>query len=129
MSQALPTYLCVRRSSKHCVDRPFIDGIFESLCEVAPVGKASRARANGNVTAQIFWLKTRARWRETPVELRHSGSIGSKELDDYSDEELIAIIQTELSVLATKTITSDAKEPPGSPAPAGRTPRLVYPVG
>ena len=29
----------------------------------------------GNVTAQIFWLKTRARWRETPVELKHSGSV------------------------------------------------------
>src|SRR4051812_15098515 len=25
---------------------------------------------NGNVTAQIFWLKTRARWKETPSEHR-----------------------------------------------------------
>jgi hypothetical protein len=27
---------------------------------------------NGNVTAQIFWLKTRAKWREAPMELQHS---------------------------------------------------------
>ena len=26
---------------------------------------------NGNVTAQIFWLKTRARWREVPSEHLH----------------------------------------------------------
>jgi hypothetical protein len=47
---------------------------------------------NGNVTAQIFWLKTRAQWRETPVELKHSGSIARKDLAEYSDAELLAII-------------------------------------
>jgi hypothetical protein len=47
---------------------------------------------NGNVSAQIFWLKTRARWRETPLELQHSGSIGRKELSEYSDADLLAII-------------------------------------
>jgi hypothetical protein len=26
---------------------------------------------NGNVSAQIFWLKTRAQWKETPSEHRH----------------------------------------------------------
>src|SRR5215467_8400045 len=36
---------------------------------------------NGNVTAQIFWLKTRARWREGPFELRHSGSIATEDLN------------------------------------------------
>ena len=46
---------------------------------------------NGNVTAQIFWLKTRARWRETPVELQHSGSIGRKDLAEYSDAELVIL--------------------------------------
>ena len=38
------------------------------------------AARNRNVTAQIFWLKTRARWRETPMELRHSGSIARKDV-------------------------------------------------
>ena len=42
----------------------------------------------GNVTAQIFWLKTRARWRETPTELRHSGALGSYDLHEMSDTEL-----------------------------------------
>jgi hypothetical protein len=40
---------------------------------------------SGNVTAQIFWLKTGARWRETPVELKHSGSIRHKEMHEYTD--------------------------------------------
>lgn len=56
---------------------------------------------NGNVTAQIFWLKTRARWRETPVELQHSGSIGRRELADFTDAELIAIIGSTVDVPAT----------------------------
>jgi hypothetical protein len=29
---------------------------------------------SNNVAAQIFWLKTRARWKEAPTELRHGGS-------------------------------------------------------
>lgn len=29
---------------------------------------------HNNVSAQIFWMKTRARWKETPTELRHGGS-------------------------------------------------------
>ena len=47
---------------------------------------------NGNVSAQIFWLKTRAKWRETPVELKHSGFIARKELSEYSDEELLSFL-------------------------------------
>jgi hypothetical protein len=41
---------------------------------------------NGNVTAQIFWLKTRARWKETPSEHQHTGTfatfhaVGAREL-------------------------------------------------
>src|SRR6185312_16083761 len=40
---------------------------------------------NGNVTAQIFWLKTRARWREVPTELRHSGSVRTRDISEISD--------------------------------------------
>ena len=43
---------------------------------------------NGNVTAQIFWLKTRARWKEAPTELRHSGSSGTCDLNELSDDQL-----------------------------------------
>ena len=33
-----------------------------------------QAVEQGNVNAAIFWLKTRARWKEPPQELRHGGS-------------------------------------------------------
>jgi hypothetical protein len=41
---------------------------------------------NGNVTAQIFWLKTRARWKEVPAEFKYSEVIGT--FDVNSDEDL-----------------------------------------
>src|SRR5215207_1505169 len=44
---------------------------------------------SGNVTAQIFWLKTRARWRETPTELKHSGSIARRDVSEMTDQELM----------------------------------------
>ena len=50
----------------------------ETKANAQVAGFLFNAAKNGNVTAQIFWLKTRARWRETPVELKHSGSIGAK---------------------------------------------------
>lgn len=43
---------------------------------------------NGNVAAQIFWLKTRAKWREQPTELRHSGVVGHYDLSRASDDDL-----------------------------------------
>jgi hypothetical protein len=46
------------------------------------------------VTAQIFWLKTRARWRETRVELRHSGAVATRHLSQLTDEQLMAVIGT-----------------------------------
>lgn len=36
---------------------------------------------NGNVTAQIFWLKTRARWKEQPNEHMHVGAFEHREVD------------------------------------------------
>lgn len=42
----------------------------------------------GNVTAQIFWLKTRARWKEPPAEHQHSGAIGQYDLTKVSDADL-----------------------------------------
>jgi hypothetical protein len=47
---------------------------------------------NGNVTAQIFWLKTRASWRETPLEHRHTGAFGTLDLRAMSDAELEKIV-------------------------------------
>jgi hypothetical protein len=59
----------------------------------------------------MFWLKTRAKWRETPMELRHSGVIARRELCEYSDQELMDMLQTMTSEvgLAAKTIEADVK--------------------
>jgi hypothetical protein len=66
----------------------------ETKANAQVAGFLFNAARTGNVTAQIFWLKTRARWRETPLELRHSGSVGRRELSEITDEELIAIIHS-----------------------------------
>ena len=74
-------------------------------------GYLYNAAKGGNVTAQIFWLKTRAKWRETPVELRHSGSIGRKDLSELSDDELFGIIcSVGIDLALPKTI--DARPEP-----------------
>src|SRR5213592_1470897 len=100
----------------------------ETKANAQVAGFLFNSARTGNVTAQIFWLKTRARWRETPMELRHSGSIGRKEMCEYTDEELMAIIRegvAEHGLAAIKTINADAEEAPCSPAPAASPPRLV----
>ena len=65
---------------------------------------------NGNVSARIFWLKTRARWREVPMALKHSGSIQRKDLSELSDEELMTIIAA-VGLTPAKTIEGSATPP------------------
>jgi hypothetical protein len=86
---------------------------------------------NGSVSAQIFWLKTRARWRETTVELQHSGSIATQEdLTKLSDEELMArinVLAADLGYSKMKLI--EQPKPTNSPVQNGHsTPGLVSPV-
>jgi len=64
----------------------------ETKANAQVAGFLFNAAKNGNVTAQIFWLKTRARWREVPVELKHSGSIDRRDVTQMTDEELMARI-------------------------------------
>lgn len=64
----------------------------ETKANAQVAGFLFNAARTGNVTAQIFWLKTRAKWRETPLELRHSGSIGRRDLSELTDEDLMVII-------------------------------------
>ena len=64
----------------------------ETKANAQVAGYLFNAAKSGNVTAQIFWLKTRARWRETPLELRHSGTVGRKQLSEISDEDLWTMI-------------------------------------
>jgi hypothetical protein len=64
----------------------------EAKANAQVAGFLFNSAKNGNVSAQIFWLKTRAQWRETPVELKHSGVIGRKDVSEWTDEELDARI-------------------------------------
>ena len=61
----------------------------ETKANAQVAGFLFNAAKNGNVTAQIFWLKTRARWREVPVELKHSGSIERMDVKKMTDQELM----------------------------------------
>lgn len=79
----------------------------ETKANAQVAGFLFNAAKNGNVTAQIFWLKTRAKWRETPMELKHSGSIRGRDLSELSDEELLSMISglsAEIALASSKTI-------------------------
>jgi len=97
----------------------------ETKANAQVAGFLFNAAKTGNVTAQIFWLKTRAKWRETPMELKHSGSIARKDLSEISDEELMSMIDTLGAGLAPmKTI--DMEPDPSSAAPSeGNVLRLM----
>jgi hypothetical protein len=87
----------------------------EAKANAQVAGFLFNAAKNGNVTAQIFWLKTRAKWRETPMELRHSGAIARKALSELSDEELMDMIRTaasDLGLASVKTIEGDPRSFP-----------------
>lgn len=51
---------------------------------IAVGGALYKSAMGGNVTAQIFWCKTRLRWRETDrLELQHSGEIEQTRKDIF----------------------------------------------
>src|SRR5688572_17315183 len=99
----------------------------ETKANAQVAGFLFNSARSGNVSAQIFWLKTRARWRETPVELKHSGSIGRRDLSELTDEDLLNIIgsvATELQAEPPAMLVEDATS-----AVIEDNPRLVrFPV-
>ena len=99
----------------------------ETKANAQVAGFLFNAAKNGNVTAQIFWLKTRAKWRETPMELKHSGSIARKDLSEISDEELMSMIYTLGAGVGLAPIkTLDAELEPSCPEPCeGNVLRLM----
>jgi hypothetical protein len=102
-------------------------GFRETKANAQVAGYLFNAAKNGNVTAQIFWLKTRAKWRETPVELKHSGSIGTRDLSQVSDEELwqmITKLDKEVGLASTRMIDGNAT-PVGQDDGEGNRLRLV----
>ena len=60
----------------------------ETKANAQVAGFLFSAAKNGNVTAQIFWLKTRARWKEPSAERKHSGSLGTYDMTKVSDADL-----------------------------------------
>ena len=48
---------------------------------------------NGNVTAQIFWLKTRARWKEAPSEHIHQTAVDNIDVSYLTSETLNRALQ------------------------------------
>jgi hypothetical protein len=46
----------------------------------------------GNVTAQIFWLKTRARWKEPATDHNVTAAVATTDLSSCSDAELEAML-------------------------------------
>jgi hypothetical protein len=68
----------------------------ETKANAQVAGFLFNAARNGNVTAQIFWLKTRARWKETPSEHWHSGAVGTFDITQLTDAALERIIGSEV---------------------------------
>ena len=62
----------------------------EAKANAQVAGFLFNSAKNGNVTAQIFWLKTRARWREVPTALEHSGPNGGPiQTEDVNDGDRV----------------------------------------
>ena len=78
----------------------------ETKANAQVAGYLFSAARGGNVTAQIIWLKTRARWKEPASEHKHSGALGNYDLTRVSDADL-ARLET---ILAP---TADARSDPG----------------
>jgi hypothetical protein len=56
-------------------------------------GSLYRKAINGNVVAQIFWLKTRAGWKEPErIHVQHTGAIGHYDLSKLSTDEIKEIV-------------------------------------
>jgi hypothetical protein len=103
----------------------------ETKANAQVAGFLFNSARNGNVTAQIFWLKTRARWRETPTELRHSGSIGTRDVSELTDQELmdrIFELQEQTQIGSMKTIAGNGAGSVASTAPGEGMPSLVHPA-
>jgi hypothetical protein len=71
-------------------------GVVEANTTIA--GSLFAIAKAGNVTAQIFWMKTRARWREQPPTNDVDADAGSSSEvlvlpDNYRDPELTQILQ------------------------------------
>ncbi|WP_159966137.1 hypothetical protein [Profundibacterium mesophilum] len=68
---------------------------------------------DANPSAAIFWLKTRAQWRETPTQLDHTSSDGSMASQSPVTFNLSALSDEELDALERLTDKATASEGEG----------------
>ena len=90
----------------------------ETKANAQVAGFLFNAARNGNVTAQIFWLKTRARWKETPSEHWHSGAVGTFDVGQLTDAALERIVATSPEILPRGRRAHPCIELQTSPEPA-----------
>lgn len=103
---------CWRSTPRPCASttRDELDlGATKANAQVA--GFLFAAAKGGNVTAQIFWLKTRARWKEPPAEFKHAALIGNLDLSKLSDQELSRMV-----IEAARDVLDEAAPGGGEPA-------------
>lgn len=76
-------------------------GGIEATAQVG--GALFKLALSGNPTACIFWMKTRARWKEADrLEVEHSGAVGSYDLTGLDDKELKQLERTLAKLEAAK---------------------------
>lgn len=73
------------------------------------------AAKKGNVSAMIFWMKTRGGWREQPQEHNHRGTVGTYDLTKASDSELQRLEE----ILSRISIANSGASGAGSPEDGG----------
>ena len=95
----------------------------ETKANAQVAGFLFNAARNGNVTAQIFWLKTRARWKETPSEHWHSGAVGTFDIRLLTDEALERIIAASPEGLVPKPKRRTGVRSSWKPGPVTRADR------
>jgi hypothetical protein len=91
----------------------------ETKANAQVAGFLFNSARSGNVTAQIFWLKTRARWKETPSEHWHSGAVGTFDIKLLTDAALERIVATSPETLprAKRAPRIELQAEPATPDP------------
>ena len=75
------------RTAKHTADA----AVIMTLHNLATGGPGPDAWKKANVSAAIFWAKTRMGWKEPKNELVHSGAVGTFDLTRVTDDELATL--------------------------------------
>ena len=79
---------------------------------------------NGNVTAQIFWLKTRAQWKEPASQHQHVAAVATFDISTIPDEDLEHLKASfnsfsprDHEILAALSASPEIEQTPSVPSP------------